>query len=177
MQHPTTAIVPDYCYASLAEVDAAIDTLLRPVGATVREYIAHHNNWAFIHPSTGVVKWPHRTDGVPIVNAADFLAQANELEKVGKPGFENGRLLQYANFIGTHEHVVFLDAAAFNAAMAPLLRARAELVLAMKRAEAAAVLPAQAPAEAALQVHDGAEAVFAPTARAIAKRLAKSRVR
>ena len=57
-------------------------------------------------------------------------------------------------------------AAAFNAAMARLLRARAELVLVMKRAEAAAVL----------QTRGRAEAVFAPTARAIAKRLAKSRV-
>ena len=76
----------------------------------------------------GAVGWrPH---------AAEFLARADELEKVGKPVFEIGRLSQY----GAHEHAVFLDAAAFNAAMAPLLRARAELVLAMKRAEAAAVL-------------------------------------
>ena len=147
MQHPTTAIVPDYCYASLAEVDAAIDTLLAPVGVTAREYMAYYQSWAYVHPITGVVGWPSRKDGVRIVNAAQFLARANELEKVGKPGLEGGRLSEYANFIGTNEHAVFLDAAAFNAAMAPLLRARAALVLAMKRAEAAAVLPAQAPAD------------------------------
>ena len=136
-----TTAIPDYCYASLAEVDAAIDTLLAPVGVTAREYMAHCQSWACIHPITGVVALPKRKDGVPIVDAAEFLARADELEKVGKPGFESGRLSQYANFIGAHEHAVFLDAAAFNAAMAPLLRARAELVLAMKRAEAAAVLP------------------------------------
>ena len=152
----STTAIPDYCYASLAEVDAAIDTLLAPVGVTAREYVARNQqNWAFIHPSTGVVAWPYRTDGVPIVNAADFLARADKLEKVGAPAFDDGRLGEYANFLGAHEHAFFLDAAAFNAAMAPLLRARAALVLAMKRAEA----------------------VFAPTARAIAKRLAKSRVR
>ena len=149
MQHPMTTIIPDYCYASLAEVDAAIDTLLAPVGVTAREYMAHHQQiWAFIHPRTGVVAWPYRTDGVPIANAARFLVRADEVEKVETSLPQMlGRLDEYANFIGTHEHAVFLDAVAFNAAMAPLLRARAALVLAMKRAEAAAVLPAQAPAD------------------------------
>ena len=146
--------IPDYCYASLAEVDAAIDTLLAPVGVTAREYMAHYpHSWAFIHPSTGAVPWPYRTDGVIIANAAEFLARADEVEKVETSLPQMlGRLAQYANFIGAHEHAVFLDAAAFNAAMAPLLRARAELVLAMKRAEAAAVMRGHA------------DAVFAPTA-------------
>ena len=170
-----TTAIPDYCYASLAEVDAAIDTLLAPVGVTAREYMAHYpHSWAFIHPSTGAVPWPYRTDGVIIANAAEFLARADEVETIGAPLPQiYQRLSAYANFIGAHEHAVFLDAAAFNAAMAPLLRARAALVLAMKRAEAAAVLSAHALAEA----RGRAEAVPAPTRCAIGKMLANSRLR
>ena len=171
----STTAIPDYCYASLAEVDAAIDTLLAPVGVTAREYVARYQSWAFIHPSTGVVAWPYRTDGVPIVNAADFLARADEVEKVetSLPHMCQ-RLGEYARFVGAHEHAVFLDAAAFNAAMAPLLRARAALVLAIKRAEAAAVLSAHALAEA----RGRAEAAAAPPTRcAIGKMLANSRLR
>ena len=137
--------------------------------------MAHHpQSWAYIHPITGAVPWPARKDGAPIVNAADFLARADKLEKVGAPAFDDGRLDEYANFLGAHEHAFFLDAAAFNAAMAPLLRARAALVLAIKRAEAAAVLSAHALAEA----RGRAEAAAAPPARcAIGKMLANSRLR
>ena len=93
--------------------------------------MAHHpQSWAYIHPITGAVPWPTWKDGVIIANAAEFLARADEVEKVGAPAFESGRLAQYANFVGAHEHAVFLDAAAFNAAMAPLLRARADCVFA-----------------------------------------------
>ena len=125
-------------YASLAEVNAAIDTLLRPVGVTACEYMATYcQEWAFPHHHADFIPWTRRTDGAIIADAAAFLARADELEKVAATQFND-----YVHFVAAHDHAVFIDAAAFRAAMAPLLHARAELVLALQRVAAAAMLSA-----------------------------------